>query len=452
MLGDGVEQAGDHEARITARLIETAPVIVMTVDDQGTITWLGGALEHLTGWRPDELVGTDILDHIEAEWNPAALESVGYAFTRHGLQRPMLFRLRRKDGSTFVAEVTANAQLDDPLIGGLAAYLRPWDERHLLDLVLEHLAGGSGLDDILALLVQVMGAETLEADGAILVEPVAGRFSRVVASPALPEGLLVDGGHQGAPWHPAGLTGEPRSVPVADLADDLRAAAEAAGYRWCWSFPVLDGDDPQACLVLWRTADEEPDYTCRVLLANLVRVTGLVLARERDATALRFAASHDPLTGLANRSRFFEHLAGSLGDESCGPLVGVLYLDLDHFKPVNDRLGHGAGDRVLQEVARRLGQFTREGDLVARLGGDEFAVLCPGVAELEVLRQVARRLTHAVCEPITFAGETLEVGVTVGIAVAPPGTCSIDDLLDAADGALYAAKRDARGSFQIAEG
>ena len=125
--------------------------------------------------------------------------------TRQGLQRPMLFRIKRKDGSSFVCEATANAQMSDPDIGGLVAYLRRWDERHLMDLVIEQLAGGAPLQDTLGLLVEVMGAETLEADGAILIEPFAGRFFRVVGSPQLPPELLADagpGGHPLAPGQP----------------------------------------------------------------------------------------------------------------------------------------------------------------------------------------------------------------------------------------------------------
>ncbi len=422
----------------------------MIIDDLGQIVWLGGALERLTGYRSEELLGTNIVDHIDVEWNPPALESVGFAMTRQGLQRPMLFRIRRKDGSSFVCEATANAQLHDPQVGGLVAYLRRWDERHLLDQVIEQLAGGATLDDTLRLLVEVMGAETLEADGAILVEPFAGRFFRSVGSDRLPPGLLRDAGQVGTPWHHASLVGQPRAVPVAQLGDPVRNWAVDAGYRWCWAFPVMAEGCPQACLVLWRRADEEPDYTCRVLLENLVRVTGLVLARERDAAALRHAANHDALTGLANRSRFFAEMERSLGDDGTGPLVGVLYIDLDEFKPVNDRLGHGAGDRVLVEVARRLREVTRDGDLVARLGGDEFAVLCPGLPDLAVVRAVAERLSAAVRQSITVGDEPVQVGATVGIAVAPPGTCTIDELVDAADGALYAAKRDARGSIRVA--
>jgi diguanylate cyclase (GGDEF)-like protein/PAS domain S-box-containing protein len=430
--------------------VDCAPVIILTLDEIGTITWLGGALERLTGYTPDELIGTNILDHFDTSWNPAALESVGYAFTRQGLQRPMLFKVIRKDGSSFIGEATANAQLDDPVVGGLVAYLRRWDERHLLDLVIEKLAAGSPLEETIGLLVEVMGAETLEADSAVFLQPFARRFFRVVAGPHLPAALAVDDGSAGTPWHQATLTGVPRWVAVDQLAEPLRSAAQAHGYRTCWAWPARGSGGGQACLVLWRTDDEEPDYTCRWLLDNLVRITSLVLDREQQSAQLRHAANHDVLTGLANRARFFEHLRQVLEDDRSGPLVGVLYVDLDEFKPVNDRLGHRAGDILLEEVAKRLTEAVRDHDLVARLGGDEFAVVCPGAPDEAALAAVAERLTATVCRPVTIDDESVTVGASVGIAFAPPGACSIDALVEAADAALYDAKHEHRGGYRVA--
>ncbi len=261
---------GGDEGPIRRRVIESAPLIVMTLDPEGRITWLGGAVEPLTGWTADELVGTNILDHIDADWNPAALESVGFAFTRHGLQRPMLFKVLRKDGTSFVGEATANSQMDDPVVGGLVAYLRRWDERHLLDRVIEDLAAGVSLDSTFRLLVEVMGAETLDGDGAVLLQPFAGRFSRAITGTRLPTALASDDGSAGTPWHQAMLTGTPRWQRTEELVEPLRRIAVAAGYRWCWAWPAAGHGGSQACLVVWRRADEEPDYTCRWLLDNLV--------------------------------------------------------------------------------------------------------------------------------------------------------------------------------------
>jgi diguanylate cyclase (GGDEF)-like protein/PAS domain S-box-containing protein len=447
---DGTPAVDD--TALARRAVDGAPVIIMTVDPTGQITWLSGALERLTGYRIDELVGTNFLDHIDADWNPAALESVGFAFTRSGLQRPMMFKVRRKDGSTFIAEATANAQVDDPLVGGLIAYIRRFDERHLLDRVIEQLASGAPIDQTLRVLIEVMGAETLDGVGAVLLEPFAGRFFRAVAAPSLPAALAEDDGARRTPWRQAVITGEPQAVVVAELPDPQQEIAAAAGFAACWVWPVPRAGQVQACLVLWRRDEEEPDYTCRWLLDNLVRVTGLVLERDHQAERLRHAASHDALTGLANRGRFFDHLRVVLGDDRAGPLVGVLYIDLDDFKPVNDRLGHGAGDQLLGEVSRRLLDAVREGDLVARLGGDEFAIVCSGAPDVEALIAVAKRVSTSVSAPIRVGREEVSVGASVGIAGVAPGSCTVDELVEAADAALYAAKRSGRGGWRVADG
>ena len=108
---------------------------------------------------------------------------------------------------------------------------------------------------------------------------------------------------------------------------------------------------PKGCLVLWRRRDEEPDYTCRMLLDRLVRITGLVLERAWAAADLLHAATTDALTGLANRATFFRQLSEAVFRPRTGPLVGVLYLDIDDFKPVIDRLGHAAATRCSKRSA-----------------------------------------------------------------------------------------------------
>ncbi len=438
------------DERLLRHLVAGAPMMVMVVDETGRVVWLDGAVEPLTGYRIDELVGTNILDHLDLGWNPAALDSIEAAMTRKGLQRPMLYRVRRKDGSSFVAEVTANSQLDDPVVHGLAVYVRRWDERHLLDQVVESLASGAPLDTTLELLTQVMGAETLAADGFVMLQPTGHGFTQTISHLTV-EPALTTSASSSVPWALAAEQEVPVWRPSTDLAEPLRTAALERGYAWCWCWPVVIRDRVDGCLVLWRRADEEPDHTCRLLLETLVRVTGLVVEQQRAAERLRHAAEHDPLTGLANRARFMEQLEDALSVDARGPLVGVLYVDLDDFKPVNDRLGHGAGDHVLCEIARRLQAAVREGDLVARLGGDEFTVICPGVTDDDILQSVAERLTAVVREPIQIGDEAVRISASVGVAVAPPGQCSIDVLLDAADSALYSVKASDRGSWRSAE-
>ena len=435
------------------RLSDLAPFVMFTVDQVGLITWTSGAVERLFGISPEELSGTNILDHIEADWDPDAIDSVGYAMTASGLQRPMIFRLVRQDGVKVIIEVTANAQHDDPMIGGLAVYARPWGERWLLDQTLDAIAGNTSLEDTLDLVVAVMGAEILDGDGVVRYRDPRNDVMRTRASERLGPHQRGESHLDDTPWNVAMRTGTPQASAVVDLNPELADEATARGHAWCWAWPVTlpeqaDGT-ATGCLVLWRRLDEPPDHTCRASMARLVRLTALLFEREVAAGALQQAALHDALTGLANRSNFFGRLQDALDDPTGGPLVGVVYLDLDGFKPVNDSLGHGAGDAVLRQVAARLQATVRADDVVARIGGDEFTVLCPQVRERADLELMAERLLAAIRQPMTIGDAVVEVGASIGITVAEPGTCSIDVLIDAADQALCAVKGSQKGGWRF---
>ena len=155
-------------------------------------------------------------------------------------------------------------------------------------------------------------------------------------------------------------------------------------------------------------------------------------------------AVRDPLTGLANRALFEERLRGALSrDARTETATGVLFLDLDGFKDVNDRFGHRVGDAVLQAVAERLTAGVRPSDTVARLGGDEFVVLVEDANEAG-LRALADRLVEAVRRPLPVVGMTLTVGVSVGVALASGGAADPAGLVSEADARMYDAKRSAR--------
>jgi diguanylate cyclase (GGDEF)-like protein len=162
--------------------------------------------------------------------------------------------------------------------------------------------------------------------------------------------------------------------------------------------------------------------------------------------ALEHQAFHDPLTGLANRLLFMDRVGHALSRRS--GTVGVLYIDLDDFKTINDTLGHEAGDELLRETARRLRHTLRAADTPARLGGDEFAVMVVDVEE-DNARVVADRILAALREPFVLAGRETRVHASVGVALAPSGTADADELVRNADVAMYVSKHGGKRGFSV---
>ncbi|NJL25550.1 MAG: EAL domain-containing protein [Calothrix sp. SM1_5_4] len=176
-----------------------------------------------------------------------------------------------------------------------------------------------------------------------------------------------------------------------------------------------------------------------------------ITEREQVALKIRSLAQQDPLTGLANRTSFREHLEAALAQaERFDEQFSVLLIDLDHFKSVNDTLGHAAGDKLLQAVAARMRCEVREGDLVARLGGDEFAILQKGGRnQRESAISLASRLVDVIGNSYEIDGRQVNLGTSIGIAIAPDAASSGDQLLKAADMALYEVKNKNKNGFYI---
>ena len=161
---------------------------------------------------------------------------------------------------------------------------------------------------------------------------------------------------------------------------------------------------------------------------------------------LRYLALHDPLCGLPNRNYFSDGLEAIINEvKRGGPASAVLYIDLDHFKDVNDTLGHPVGDELIRNVTRRLANTTRPEDIVARLGGDEFAVLTSISADHAVLQGIAERIIGALSAPFAIDGHTIVIGASIGIAtIGHRSESGAADVMRYADMALYRAKNEGR--------
>jgi diguanylate cyclase (GGDEF)-like protein len=255
--------------------------------------------------------------------------------------------------------------------------------------------------------------------GGRLTTRTAGPFRRGLAE--LPSGVLTPAGGGMSVTDPAHLDA-------------------AAGQRCAWQAIVLP-DHPDGAWMVLGAPKRVPTEAVMAVTSLSTQVT-LALRNSDVRQALTRQARTDALTGLANRAAFTETVQQAL-HAATGP-VALLFVDLDGFKAVNDRLGHQAGDDLLRRVADRLGTL---GGVCGRIGGDEFAILLTGVGE-DAVDRIAGVVVAALSEPIPVAGSVAQVGASVGVAVAGPGdTIDADQLLHRGDVAMYEAK--AAGKNQV---
>ncbi|MBV9795466.1 MAG: diguanylate cyclase [Actinobacteria bacterium] len=232
--------------------------------------------------------------------------------------------------------------------------------------------------------------------------------------------------------------------PAAELAPD---AAEGDGDQYEVHFTRPDGSE------VWGRVN-------RTSLTGGVRSgPRLILTQIEDITLLRsmqaqfaHAATHDQLTGLPNRALVLDRLTEVLGDaEKTRRRVAVLYCDVDHFKEINDTLGHAAGDQLLTEIGRNLASTARHRDIVGRFGGDEFVLVAYPMPTNTKATALAERVMRTIRRPVDLGGEPVVPSLSIGVALSGPDD-SADSILAAADQALYTAKASGRGQWQLAAG
>jgi diguanylate cyclase (GGDEF)-like protein/PAS domain S-box-containing protein len=191
-------------------------------------------------------------------------------------------------------------------------------------------------------------------------------------------------------------------------------------------------------LASWKTKEG-------ILFTGIVRD---VTERKRAEATIRELAYHDSLTGLPNRMLFNDRITLELAHAHRNrQKFAVMMLDLDYFKDINDTLGHGVGDQLLQVVGHRLTGLLRKNDTVARMGGDEFLLLLPDIAQVEAATKIAQKILRAVSKPFMIDGNKLQITTSIGIATYPKDGKNGDTLMTHADNAMYRAKKEGRNTY-----
>jgi len=213
---------------------------------------------------------------------------------------------------------------------------------------------------------------------------------------------------------------------------------------------VLTGNDDQKT-ALSAVKGGAQDYLVKGRLDRelLLRAMHYSIERKRYQIQLEHQANYDALTGLPNRNLLHDRLRQAVYSQRQSRAIAVVFMDLDHFKFVNDSLGHSTGDLLLKAMGERLRTVLREGDTVGRVGGDEFVLILNDQSNEEIIYRAMQRISAKVSEPLTIDGKELHVTCSAGISLYPQDGRDVDTLLKNADAAMYRAKEHGRSNFQF---
>jgi len=410
MPGHDDALTGATDVRSAAALVDALPDMVLVLDDVGNVVFGNQRCRDVLGWDEDQL-GKHALEFVHPDDVAVVASSMG---TIQGklIGSPIELRIRDAAGRWHWVELIGSDRSQDPAIDGFLCVARDITQRRWWEV-----ANGDAAQ--LEKVLQHGSSIVLILDETGVVTSANNALNRILGH----DKSLVIG------------------APLAELAAD----GDEVRLRGAITACVTDGL-PTTIEVLLRHADGSKapcpirlelrnlldDPALRGIIVNGYDVTELFIVRQR----LERLVQYDQLTGVANRGLLVSTADRWMAD---GVAVAAFFIDLDRFKPINDRLGHRVGDRVLEMVATRLSQSIRPVDLVGRLGGDEFVVVAPRVSSTADASTMAARLDAAFEAPFVIDGEALSVGGSIGFALSTPASTATS-LIDQADRSMYEVK------------
>ncbi|MCQ8183538.1 CHASE domain-containing protein [Methylomonas sp. SURF-1] len=403
-------------------LFENSPVAYAALDRRGNLLDANPQLCALLDYPRDELIGKNVLDFLAEDADNSSDFGLKLQMLNHYGVLECELGLRRKSGGTITVILDGRLQIGN---AGQA----------MIHCILTNITERKRAEDKLQLAARVFadaheGITITDADGTI-----------IDANPTF-----------------CAITGYPRDEVIGRNHNILKSGKHDAEFYknlWqmlqtggCWQGEIWNRKKNGELYVELLTISAMRNQKGQIV--NYVGLFSDITQSKLHQQALEEMAHHDPLTHLPNRTLFTDRFQQAMARcKRDNTLLGVVYMDLDGFKQINDNLGHEAGDQLLVEVAARLRAGLREGDTVCRLGGDEFAVLMCGVESKQQCIQAVERIHQNVARPYQIGGREVQIGISSGVTLYPFDPSNPDYLLRHADEAMYLAKQRGRDRFEF---
>ncbi|GBG12846.1 uncharacterized protein NMK_0381 [Novimethylophilus kurashikiensis] len=459
------ERALMQRERELSTLVENLPTYVVRLDRRLRHVYANSAYMSAVGIAEDRLYGL----HVSTFWRAENITVDEYVTTltrvlETGVQEEVTLEWRSERGRFYSHMVRVAPELDaaGQVLGLLVLGFDITAQRReqLLDAerqrVFEAMAHGGDLAQVLAQVAGYIDASGRGMRASIMLLDESGTRLKSVAAPTLPEvvalGEIDLSQHKGCCAVAASRGERISSDRTCHHAGAMCTVfSQDQDLRGCWSEPIKAASGRMLGVVtVYLQQLGEPQASDMELLREAANLCAIAIERKHIEEQMQRHASYDSLTGLPNRRLFRQRLHEEvMRAERLSEGIALLFIDLDHFKEVNDSLGHEFGDQLLIEAAKRIQACVRESDTVARLGGDEFVVVLTQVDEVSALGHLAQTMVDKLSQPFCLDAHVVYVSASIGIAGYPLDAQDAESLVSCADHAMYAAKNDGRNTFSF---
>ncbi len=430
------------------RLMDVVPYLMCLCADDGRITFINSAGARMLGASADDFLGHWFTDYVESDYAAILGEEItGGDLTE--IDIPLKLRSVKGQGIDVALTIRPNPAAGGCLIVGM-------------DITERILSAGqlrAARDELQVLVDQ--RTQALEQESGERKKAEGDRYVAAQLIANLAEAVVVMGADKHVLWvneayH--GITGYDQDDVVGELPPfDAVLREDADEYERIWATVAEKGNWQGE---YWNARKDGERYAERLSITAIegedgnVQCYGAIInditQRKLDEERILYQANYDQLTGLPNRTLFLDRLTQSIATtRRARKKLGLMFIDLDGFKLINDTLGHDMGDLLLKEASNRLQECVRSGDTVARLGGDEFTVIMPNLDESQMAEIVAGRILRALATPFDLDGKEAFVSGSMGITIFPDDADGVNELVKNADSAMYLAKEKGKAGYQF---